>query len=527
MLKVRRNVTLLLLAITMKAAEAQTVACTSAPTDPLAPTCSLSTLNSKCTLFINRSNPAAPANLYLRRGASVTLVISSVSPLEKLSLDTKGGITSPPVDTVGAGLQTLFSQIGSIAISLQSIPTAPATANPTGNAGQAPSLFGFTNRGTKEGETHRLDDVQPPTLYEKIVQKQIELREVLKYRSKTLGEVGTVDSLNQSLSLLHDANVDPLGIRDFDGWRDVVRTGLQEALKQIARVPDNHATVELDEELAAIFAGATNTPTTVDKDHLAVLVGNQTKLDASSATLDAQSNDLKRRLNSILSAVDRLHPAPAEVACVIEDAPHQDRGKVTETRTLNASMTLLDALKPPTSEKMPDDLALRLASIEQQPTKTKVLDLQLTFENPPGVEFTSGVLFPLLPFHSYQAVTNAAGTTSVQKSSTWSVVPAAMVNFRFGQESAIRDTRFTAMFSIGAGYSTATSSAAFAFGPSLAFGSLVISPLAVAAQDTRLAGGFVVGGPLGSASAPQTHTVFSIKPSLGVSVRLPLGGASK
>jgi hypothetical protein len=64
----------------------------------------------------------------------------------------------------------------------------------------------------------------------------------------------------------------------------------------------------------------------------------------------------------------------------------------------------------------------------------------------------------------------------------------------------------------------------FGVGPSVSFNSFTLSFLADIGRDTNLASGFTVNEPLpGTATAPGTTTVWSVKPAIGISIRLPFG----
>jgi hypothetical protein len=67
----------------------------------------------------------------------------------------------------------------------------------------------------------------------------------------------------------------------------------------------------------------------------------------------------------------------------------------------------------------------------------------------------------------------------------------------------------------------------FGVGPSLALKSLVFSFLADIGRDTALASGFTINQLLpGAATTPATNGVWSVKPSLGFSIRLPFNSGS-
>jgi len=110
------------------------------------------------------------------------------------------------------------------------------------------------------------------------------------------------------------------------------------------------------------------------------------------------------------------------------------------------------------------------------------------------------------------------------------VVPMATLNYRLGRELVAGRQR-VAFFGTGAvGYNPATTSVEFGIGPSFSWKSIALSALVDIGRDTKLAGGFYVGEKLGLSNVPKqpsTSTIWSIKPAVGLSVRIPLGGTGK
>jgi hypothetical protein len=139
---------------------------------------------------------------------------------------------------------------------------------------------------------------------------------------------------------------------------------------------------------------------------------------------------------------------------------------------------------------------------------------------------------PLLPFHSYSAAAvakNGVVTGNVvQQMLTYTVVPLVLVNTVLKQ-SIVREQPVAFFATVGVGYNPATSSVEFSVGPSFSWRSIMISCLADIGRDTQLAGGFTVGQALPASNPPKplTTTVWSVKPAIALSVRIPLGGASK
>ena len=262
----------------------------------------------------------------------------------------------------------------------------------------------------------------------------------------------------------------------------------------------------------------------IDKDHLALLNANQTTLNSAYAQINTTITNLRLVLNQMIAAIQNQPTAQPQLYATITDPGESEHDVESVVWNLDAVVPLGDSLSPIESmDKVGDSFSSSLGLIGKAPALNTILGISVTFKRAPFAEVSSGVLFPAMPYHTYSAATNSSGTTAVVKTPVWTVVPDAVLNFRIGPERAIQETRFAPMFSTAAGYSTSTSSAVFGLGPSFAIGPVVINMLAVASPDTRLTGGFAAGSSLATgATAPATHTSWSVKPSIGISIHLPL-----
>jgi hypothetical protein len=208
----------------------------------------------------------------------------------------------------------------------------------------------------------------------------------------------------------------------------------------------------------------------------------------------------------------------------------KDHNSLQMSWTLNYVNTIAVVIKrdltTPYKPASPSDAVL------SPPSKQAIVGVTVQYQSAPRLEIATGIMVPLMPFHSYSAAavaTNGAVTGNVvQETLTYTVVPLVLVNIVVKQGLAQKQP--VAFFTtIGTGYNPATSSVEFGVGPSFSWRSLMFSGLADIGRDTQLAGGFKVGQPLPASNPPKplTSVGWSVKPAIALSVRIPLGGASK
>ncbi len=83
------------------------------------------------------------------------------------------------------------------------------------------------------------------------------------------------------------------------------------------------------------------------------------------------------------------------------------------------------------------------------------------------------------------------------------------------------------MWTIVAGYNTATTSAALGTGLSFSYRSMVFSLVPIVDQEQHLTGGYQVNQSAGTATTPTTTNSWKVNPSIGISLRVPLSGGSQ
>jgi hypothetical protein len=166
------------------------------------------------------------------------------------------------------------------------------------------------------------------------------------------------------------------------------------------------------------------------------------------------------------------------------------------------------------------------------PSKNLVAAVTVQFQSASRIEFSTGIMVPARPFHSYATAaiaSNGAVTGNVvQETLTYTVVPLALVNIGIKQ-GIVRKQPVAGFASIGTGYNPATSSVEFGVGGTFSWKSLQIGVLADIGRDQQLAGGFYVGEqfPASNPPKPLTSTQWSVKPAVSLSVRIPITSIGK
>ena len=83
------------------------------------------------------------------------------------------------------------------------------------------------------------------------------------------------------------------------------------------------------------------------------------------------------------------------------------------------------------------------------------------------------------------------------------------------------------MWTIAAGYNSATTSAALGTVLSFSYRSMVFSFVPIVDQEQQFTGGYQVNQSAGTATSPTTTNSWKVNPSIGVSLRIPLGGGAQ
>lgn len=496
-----RFIAALILASVASLVMAETVA----PPDPCKPpsipedACSYEALNGDCTVVINRFNPVTPPTIYVRRGKKVTVTVANPSPFEDLSLDIKSVTAQVPPDQFYNGFTSLTTALGSLEVI---IPGAVVGA-------AAPHVA-----------------APPPSSVQVILKEQAELKDDMSTANKTY--VKAAYDVLPGLKMAEQpmpANICQLDssqrapYQDPATWRLRLHNGLSTAIDGLKSAGFSTRVKNIDKEID-LAVGAPS--------ELATLHKNEAALQAAADAFD----QLQLKLSALLVAVDKVPDPQPSATFFITDLQSTDKNNQVEVFSINDINKLAPAAKRVAADKYIDDDAALLGSLADVPVKQSVLIITAQYQSSPRFEISSGVLVPFTPYHSYTAAqTESASAPVVQETKTYTVVPVASFNILLGRELVAKRQRVAFFLTGAVGYTPATSSVAFAVGPSFSWRSIVLSPLADIGRDAQLAGGFVVGQPLGAsttpATAPLTSNVWAVKPAIGLSVRIPLGGATQ
>jgi hypothetical protein len=364
--------------------------------------------------------------------------------------------------------------------------------------------------------------------------------EISADQKKLLQEIqGPLDTAKPALDLIKQAlappppgvcSTDPGKAQlwlDPDSWKNNVKPVLQNAIGEAAQSEAAHSTTDLQKAVADL-GKEIQTLVTASASDLADLNLNQITLtDALS-----QRKDLGIKLAALLAAAQLISSPAVGLKPIPEigEFPSKDKTYQSQVWVLNYANTLAPVAKKVSAQNSTSDAGL--GGLADTPTKQALVTLTVQFQSPPRVEVSTGLMVPLTPYHSYSVAavaTNGAITSNVvQETRTYTVVPVVLVNVLVKDFSA-KQQRAAWFGSVAVGYNPATSSVEFGIGPSFSWRSMVFSGFVDVGRDTHLAGGFTVGQslPVSNPPKPLTSTVWSVKPAAVLSIRIPLGGASK
>jgi hypothetical protein len=235
------------------------------------------------------------------------------------------------------------------------------------------------------------------------------------------------------------------------------------------------------------------------------------------------------KLQHLVAAISS--PPVSSDSFPITDLLNKDKNDQGEVFTLNAVNYLTDPVKIFIASAATDRYSQTLADsiVATAPTKAAVMQVTVQYVTQPRMEVTAGVLVPFLPYKSFTAAPQSAGSATlvVQENDTFTIIPTVDLNFRLGNDKFAGNKRYGWFGTVAVGYNPATTMVEFGVGPSFALKSIVFSFLADIGRDTTLASGFTKNQPLpGTATTPATNGVWSVKPALGFSIRLPFNSGS-
>lgn len=476
---------------------------------PAADACSFTALNGNCTLTIDRLRPVTPPLIYARHGSVITVKVFHPSPFEELTLDLGSATAQVPADAFAAAFNAI-----------------------------SPNVEKWSMTGVvRGGNGYRMLATAGHTEVQKISQDQKKLLDALQPAlAKTSGALADIQAAMQPPEELcsgekRDTRGEPWLY--LDRWKGHVEKGLtfeitlpdgtttgdtnganssiQQLGNRIGKLKQDDATQDEVEQLKAFQKTLTAAVTDLDKiTHLRkaidVVYNQREPLEYRIANLQSTGNGRKTL--------------------------HVDQNDLNEKWNLDYTNTLSTNVKRATANPPADPGTISLTDLTSPaPAKQAVVTIQVLFQTPPRIETSTGLMVPMLPYHSYDSAETATNGTvtgyAVQESLTYTVVPVVQVNF-VAKDWVVRQRRAALFGTVAVGYNPTTSNVEFGVGPSFSWRTIVLSGLLDIGRDTKLAGGFTVGESLGTSSSakPLTSTVWSKKPGVGISVRIPLSGSS-
>jgi hypothetical protein len=552
--------------------------------------CSLTGVNGDCTLIVDRMRAATPPTIYVRRGSTVTLKVINPSPLEKLELDETLINTQIPIDSVQA-LAPLLTGLGQFVLGLpqptgtivtqnvdQTSTHPPNSKSFDAIVGRQKALAGAIDAHTKIGQA-TLDQVQdalvtlrvllvPPldacnknsawsAAYTKLPGVAPELTAVHDTIQNLVGDPktaaggagGRLDADSRELaSIQADIDMFASGMaaaqKEFDDQIAGLKTSIANLQKQIDDEqkkphPDAKLIKNLNDQIASKQSDIAknkedaNQAATAWQAQLEQLKAGQgvltDKLTKAQTLVKTVLFPAETKLQTLSTAIQQA--AVFAGPFTISDLLNKDKNDQQEVFTLNAVNDLTDPVKIFVASAAIDPYSQTLADsiVATPPTKTAVMQATVQYVTQPEMEVTAGVLVPFLPYKSYTAVPQSAGSATlvVQETHTFTIIPAVDLNFRLGNDKFAGNKRYGWFATIAVGYNPATTMVEFGVGPSVALKSMVFSFLADIGRDTALTSGFTNNQPLpGAATVPATKGVWSVKPSFGFSIRLPFNSGS-
>jgi hypothetical protein len=553
--------------------------------------CSLTGVNGACTIIVDRMRAATPPTIYVRRGSVVTLKVINPSPLEKLELDETSINTQIPIDSVQA-LAPLLTQLGQFALPLQQstgnlitqdfahfmLNTPPGSKSFAEIQDEQSTLSKTigTDTTVDPGKLGQLVDalavlralLVPPLgacnpgsewslAYAKFSNVAPELTAVHDAIQKLVGNPGT-GAGGAGVKMADDATELAMIQADIDLFTSGIAAAQKKSDDDIADLKTSNVNLQkkIDEEekkrrpdtrliqrLNDTIASQQHDIETKKTDANQAAAGWQVQLDQLKAGQGALTDMLTKaqtvvktvffpaetKLRALATTISS--PAVSSGPFPITDLLNKDKNDQQEVFTLNAVNDLTDPLKIFIASAATDPYSQTLADsiVATAPTKTAVMQATVQYVTQPEMEVTAGVLVPFLPYKSYTAAPQSAGSATLvaQETDTFTIIPAVDLNFRWGNDKFAGNKRYGWFGTVAVGYNPATTMVEFGVGPSLAVKSIVFSLLADVGRDTALASGFTKNQPLpGAATTPATNGVWSVKPSFGFSIRLPFNSGS-
>lgn len=471
-------------------------------------TCSYTGLNGgECTVVIDRSLPSSPATIYAHRGSTIKVLVVNPSPFEQLSLDFSSSKVIVPTDSFQALMTGQSGNLQKLSIVDLTVREAPFIERQS--ADQVKTMLESISKDQSQIFGH--NDANDLNVF---------LATLAPIIAASIPVTACDDALAFSKGLPGSSgSVEPNPWYNFAEWQ-------KSAINRIALDPNKN---QVDTQaVAKRITDLDSSITAATKAFSALTTDQQSDLKPTLDTVTQNQTTLKVRTDLI----QWIFALPTKTPTAFKLADHlTSPGDWTQaTWNLNAintaSVEVKRVITSPYKPAQPTD------ALVSAPTKNAIAVVNAQFQSVPRVEFSTGLMVPARPFHSFStaAVASNGSVTGnvVQESLTYTVVPLALVNFAIKQGNIHRQP-VSSFVSFGTGYNPATSTVEFGVGGAFSWKSLQLGVLADIGRDTQLAGGFYVGESLPASNPPKplTTTVWSVKPAVSLSVRIPITGAGK
>jgi hypothetical protein len=461
-------------------------------------TCSYTGLNGNCTIYIDRASPAAPPTIYARHGSTVRVLVINSSPFEQLSMDFSSAKAVVPTDSFQAFMSGQSGTLQKLSI------VDLSQFRLGGEAGPENALDNISHDQARIYSDFDLGTFFP------------DLAQVI---TANIPITACGDALAHAKPDQNKPQSAPNPWYNLDDWKEAT-------LKKIGSDPNGNLVTVKD--VTTSLHKIDSEIGDVSKQIAALPADDQAKLKPKLDLVNQNQSTLYAR-TELVTWVSQLAKGASQTF-LLTDIPHSAGDWIQATWNLNAINTGAPVAKraatTPYKPAQPGDAIL-------SPTpKQSVLAVTVQYQSVPRLEFSTGLMVPALPFHSYAvAATASNGAVTgnvVQESKTFTVVPLALVNLTVWQGIAGRQP-VAGSLSFGTGYNPATSNVEFGVGGSFSWKSLQFGVLADIGRDLQLAGGFTVGEQLPASNPPKplTTTTWGVKPAFSLSVRIPITGASK
>lgn len=490
--------------------------------------CSLSGINSDCTLEIDRQLEKVPNSIRMNHGARLTIHIKNGNAFEEITLKHVSGTLTPPVDTYASGYQALISQLGGMTLAPMAIQ------NYVNKSAKLITSCDVTRLQRMEDQPSKPEELeQSISTCQKIIEQDLPANNVKDWLLERLAELKAVNqSAVWTLSEDPAPKQDPNPVTPAAAYSSLLQVKTEDFDTKYPAISE-----ELSDQIEALNVVLANVKKKLKP-------GDYQKLQDAQAGLQAKADNYTSMLrigHMITNFMEQL-AKPESVSSGylhIAGGSKKEWADDTEVWRIQATSRLAPLCVKLKADQKTSDVEQAVATLLDATTPQDSFDLKIVYTRVPLVEISSGVAVPVHSYHSYSLAfplsaanmpsNSCPGTPSacsiVVDKPTQSFVPAVYMSHEFWRVSP-RGHRVGFLLAATAGYNSANTTAIYGIGPALSFGSAVINLSAIRTTDQVLAGKYELNKPAGTATTPMTTTqgLWSFAP--GISLRIPLGGGA-